>query len=119
MKRKLEDIKIIKKIKAPFEMYSSMKNMEEFYKMVGIFDLKGDKLGNVTKIHMNNDECEYLKELLFKNNYRKGKFKQYKKEYLKRCIAMEWVCYSPCSLILDVPKGEIWLEEGWILDINE
>ena len=119
MKRKPEDIKIIKKIKAPLEMYSSMKNMEEFYKMVGILDLKGDKLGDATKIHMNNDECKYLKEFLFKNNYRKGKFKLYKKEYLERCIAMEWLCFSPCSLILDVPKGEIWLEEGWILDINE
>ena len=119
MKRKAEDIKIVKKIEIPLEMYSSMKDMEEFYRMVGILELKGDKLGDVTKIHMNNDECEYLKELLFKNNYRKGKFRHYKKEYLERCIAWEWVLFSPCSLILDVPKGEIWLEEGWTMLKNE
>ena len=119
MKRKPEDIKIIKKIEAPLEKYSTMKNMEEFYEMVGIIELKAGKQGDATKIHMNNDECEYLKELLFKNNYRKGKFRRYKKEYLERCVAWEWVFYSPCSLILDVPKGEIWLEEGWIIDTDE
>lgn len=111
--RKAEDIKIVKKIKAPLEMYSSIKDLGEFYKVIGLLDLLNTNKGDATKIHMNNEECEYLKELMFKNNYRKGKFKRYKKEYLERCVSMEWLCYSPCSSILDVPKGEIWLEEGW------
>lgn len=115
MKRKPEDIKIVKKIKAPFEIYSTMRNMEDFYEMVGLLDLKGDCVGDVTKIHMNEEECEALKDLMFKNNYRKGKLRSYKKEYLRSCVAMEWVCYSPCSSVIDVPKGEIWLEEGWTI----
>ena len=120
MRMKPEDIKIVKKIDAPFELYSTMKDISEFYKKVGLLDYTDDQHSiDVQKIHMNDDECQYLKELLFDNNYRKGKFRHYSRDYLRRCANMEWLHYSPCSFILDVPKGEIWLEEGWLKLKNE
>ena len=115
MKRKLEDIVIVKKLEAPLKSYSEMKTMEGFYTMIGVLSLKEDNgyQIDVTKIHMNNEECEYLQELMVKNNYRKGKYRHYTKKYLEQCVAWEWLFYSPNTFELDVPKGEIWLEEGW------
>lgn len=116
MKRNIEDTKFVKKINITEEQYASMKNMVDFYTFIGLFT--GSEKIDVQKVHMNDDDCRKLEDLMFKNSYRKGKFRHYTKKALKTSCAWEWLGYSPCS-IFDIPHNEIWLEEGWLMNEQE
>lgn len=109
IERNLEKVLEINK-----DMYKDMKNMADFYVMTGVINEHYLPKINVEYIGMNHDDCMELRDIMFKNNYRKGKFKHYKKEYLERCIGWEWLCYSPFNNHrVDIPHGVLYLYEGW------
>lgn len=109
VERKLEKTLEINK-----DMYKDIKNMVDFYLMTNVVNKDYLPKVDVQYIGMNDDDCKELRDIMFRNNYRKGKFRYYKKEYLERCVGMEWLCYSPYSHPdVDIPHGVLYLYEGW------
>ena len=109
VERKIEKVLEINK-----DMYKNMKNMVDFYTMVGVWYEGADYKPDVQYIGMNNEDCQELQSLMVKNNYHKGKFRHYSKDTLRSMAAWEWLCYSPLSSPnLEIPHGVLYLYEGW------
>lgn len=109
VERKIEKVLEINK-----DMYKDMKNMVDFYTMVGVWYEGADYKPDVQCIGMNNEDCQELQSLMVKNNYHKGKFRHYNKDTLRSMAAWEWLCYSPLSSPnLEIPHGVLYLYEGW------
>ena len=107
--RKLEKVLEINK-----DMYKDMKNMVDFYTMVGVWHEGVDYKPDVQYIGMNDEDCRELQDLMINNNYRKGKYRRYSKENLRKMAAWEWLFYSPFSNPdVDIPHGVLYLYEGW------
>ena len=107
VERKIEKVLEINK-----DMYKNMKNMVDFYTMVGVWYEGADYKPDVQYIGMNNEDCQELQSLMVKNNYHKGKFRHYNKDTLRSMAAWEWLCYSPLSSPnLEIPHGVLYLYE--------
>lgn len=120
--------KLVKIIPINKDMYKDIKNLAEFYEACGVVTKTQDEFGqtnyepkiDVTMIGMNGNDCKALYDLLVQNNYRKGKYRHYNKEALKRMTSWEMLYY--CPYYIDeklsnekdyIPSGELWLFEGW------
>lgn len=106
--------KIVKVLEINKDMYKDMKNMVDFYTMVGVWHKGADYKPDVRLIGMNRDDCMELETLIVNNNYRKGKFKSHSKASIKKMAVWEWLGYAPsCSPDLNIPHGVLYLYEGW------
>lgn len=85
--------------------FENIKTLDDFYKIVGLFDklMCGDL--TIFDVHMCKEDCEALCDIMKKN----FKHKHYKKKYSDRCVAMHWLNYSPSCKDKDVPSGELWI----------
>lgn len=107
--RKLEKVLEINK-----DMYKDMKNMMDFYTMVGVWHEGVDYKPDVQLIEMNEEDCKELKTLMINNNYRKGKYRGYSWENIVRMASWEWLFYSPwINPKVGMPHGVLYLYEGW------
>ena len=108
-------MEVIKVVKINEYMYKNIKNLVEFYENVGLFERNKGKQINVTKVHVGLNTHQKLRELLFKNNYRKGKYRNYNKNSIETMVSWEMLYGSPV-MSEEIPDDEIWLEEGWLVD---
>jgi len=94
-------------IKYNISDFAGIKNLDDFYKQLELYDdLVADKY-NVMDIYMEQENCEKLRDFMF-NNFKK---RRYKEQYIKSSIAMHWVDLSPSSKLI-VPKDEIWVDDN-------
>lgn len=109
----MEDIKIVK---INEDMFKDIKSLVDFYNAIGLLDRTRYQKINVTRVFISPANINKIRELLFKNNYRKGNYRHYNKKNLKTIISWEMLYGSPAMSDL-VPDDEIWLKEGWIVNV--
>ena len=100
-------------IKYNIKKLKRIKDMEDFYKKIGLFKkIQNKEITNVNQIHMNKENCEKLCDYI-KSNARKNKNIPFAKtctqKYLDNICGMDWLMYSPDTSIKDIPKNEIWI----------
>lgn len=98
------------------DTYKNIKSMGDFYKVVGIKDSipKGFKV-DVQKIHMDKNDCKELQNIIYNNLLNDDYYKDFTDSYLKRCVAMDWLCFSP-NTVKKVASGYLLLEDGYMFE---
>lgn len=99
----------MKIIKYDINDFKGIKNLDGFYKQLGLFDDLLAKKYNVMDVYMERENCEMLKDFMVANfNNKKTRLRP---KYIASSVGMHWMNLSPSS-ILDVPKDEIWVDEN-------
>jgi len=93
-------------IKRNINDFSGIKNMLDFYRLLGIYDKLGHQIQSVSHIRMNDADCEKLKDFMINNIPRNKK----KLRYYTTGVILDWVNLSPKS-DNNVPSNEIWIDE--------
>ena len=123
----MRNLKLEKTIPITKDMYKDIKSLAEFYVAVGLSRKYIDNSGqeritqlDVTLVGMNSTDCNELRVILYRNNYKKGKLRYCNKQALDKMIGWEMLCYAPYSIdprLCDEPdiheSGLLYLYEGW------
>ena len=83
--------------------------MEDFFVKVGLAPrIKSHEIMCYDQIHMEQTNCEKLKDFMLRNVKKLRKYRGYKDRYLHSLVGMEWFYFSPVSH-LSMPTDELWV----------